>query len=148
MVNSWTNDEQPLALTAIIFFSMTRNFSLPQLLLCKYPTHGLWSPRFKQPVLWGGRSLMGIGLDQQNMNTSWPLLTTFPSWAHPSNSLSLLLQDCPFPLPKPFAAVYACPFFFFLLYFLSPTMTMPATAATKSLQGSSQVLLVFYQLLH
>lgn len=91
------------------------------------PTLGLWSPPFKQTVFWGGRSLMGIGLDQQNINTSWPLLTTFPSCICSSNSLSLLLHlhICPFPLLKPFASVYACPFFFFtlMLYLLSPTMT-------------------------
>lgn len=106
---------------------MIINFPLLQLLLCKCPTLGLWSPPFKQPVFWGGKLLMGIGLDQQNINTSWPLLTTFPGWAHFSDSLSLLLHllVCSFSLPKPFASVYACPFFFLplMLYFLSPIMT-------------------------
>lgn len=147
LLTSGIKDEQPLALTAIIFFSMIRNFPLPQLLLCKCPTLGWWSPPFKQPVLWGGRSLMGIGLDQQNINTSRPLLTTFPTWAHPSYSLSLLLQVCPFPLPKPFAAVYACPFYFFPSCFISCLPPGPLYVSYSWHQVSTGLLTGFAGLL-
>lgn len=44
---------------------------------------------------------MGNGSEQQHMNTSWILLTSFPGQADPSNSLTLFFTLTSLPLSPP-----------------------------------------------
>lgn len=102
IVNNWNERLATFSfICGILFFPMIRNFPLPQLLLRKHLTLVLWSPSFKQPAFWCKRSLMGNGSEQQHINTSWILLTSFPSQADPSNSLTLFFTLTSLPLSPP-----------------------------------------------